>query len=356
MLTQILGDDEDDGLVVATGVEFIPPGPDRELRLMVLCTKEVILSAGPIKSPHILMLSGIGPVEHLRGHGVPAVRDLPVGYNLQDHVALPAFVFADRPDRPAADIAADSRRLADAEARLYDDGTSAVGLAQLTGFLKSRPELEYPDLQVVQFRVPLNSTGAQPNGGNLLSNLFGYAEPVTRVYDRLNERTDIVVMAPVMLQPGGAGRVALRSADPLDEPRIYADYLSRPADLEALLRGANYVLRLSDTEPMVAAGLQLQPLDLPGCGHLVWGTRDYWLCAVRTMAAPFYHASGTCKMGAADDRLSVVDPELRVKGVYGLRVVDSSVMPQIVSVNTNGASIMIGEKGSDLIKECYGKL
>lgn len=342
----------DDG--TATGVEFVW-SPSRE-RKSVFCAKEVVLSAGPIKSPQILMLSGVGPAEHLREHGVPVVRDLPVGFNLQDHMSLPAFVFTDRKRRPAEEIAAESRALLAEEAALYASNVTTVGLGQLTTFYKSRDELRFPDLQIVNFRVPCNTTNGQPNGVNLFSGLFGYAEPVTRLYDRLNSLSDIVVVAPIVLRPSGTGRVTLGSADPLADPRIHADYLSRADDVDALIRGAEFVERLSRTERMRAAGLELEPLDLPGCRGRVWGTRDYWRCAVRNIAAPFYHVVGSCRMGPADHRGSVVDPTLRVRGVCGLRVVDSSVMPRIVSVNTNAASIMIGEKGADIIKEFYGKL
>lgn len=338
----------------ATGVEFVWL-PSRG-RKSVFCAKEVVLSAGPIKSPQILMLSGVGPAQHLRDHGVRVVRDLPVGFNLQDHMSLPAFVFTDRKRRPAEEIAAESRALQDTEAGLYAANATTVGLSKLTTFYKSREELRYPDLQIIKFRVPCNTTNGLPNGVNLFSSLFGYSEPVTRLYDRLNALSDIVVMAPIVLQPSSTGRVTLRSADPLDDPKIYADYLSRADEIETLIRGVEFIVRLSETERMRGAGLELEELDLPNCRDYVWGTRGYWQCAIRNIAAPFYHVVGSCRMGSADDRRSVVDPSLRVKGVRGLRVVDSSIMPQIVSVNTNAASVMIGEKGADIIKAFYGKL
>lgn len=338
----------------AVGVEFAPSagGPPRT----VFCTAEVALCAGPVKSPQILMLSGIGPSAHLKRHGVRVHRHLPaVGRNMRDHVALPAFVFTDRKGRAANRVAEDSRELAARESALYAAGVASLGLGRLTTFYKSRDELQYPDLQVIKFRVPFNTTNAQPNGENLFANLFGFDSRVTDQYDRLNALSDVVVMAPVLLRPTSAGRVTLRSADPFADPRIAADYLSDADELDTLIRGAEFVVRLSDTRELVDAGLMLERLQLPGCEQHAWGTREYWLCAIRQVAVPFYHVVGTCRMGPVDDPTGVVDPLLKVNGVHRLRIVDSSVMPNVVSVNTNAAAIMIGEKGSDIIKECYGK-
>jgi len=148
----------------------------------------------------------------------------------------------------------------------------------------------------------------------------------------------------------------LNSNDPLDNPKIFLNYLSCEKEIETLLKGIEFVVKLSKTKSMIDAGLVLEELKLSNCANYIWDTRDYWICVIQNLAAPFYHVVGGCKMGSADDYYSVVDNKLRVKGIIGLRVVDSSIMPKIVSVNTNAASIMIGEKGSDIIKECYGKL
>lgn len=338
----------------AVGVEFSSRSTKESK--YVFCTKEVILSAGPVKSPQILMLSGIGPKEHLDSLNIPVVKDLQVGFNVQDHMSIPALVFTDRKYRPKEEIIEESTALRERHMRYYSEGIATVGLSKIMTFHKSKPELEYPDLQILKFRVPYNATNKLPNKKKLFSNMFGYAEEVTTLYDQLNLLSDIIVMVPILLKPSSTGRIMLNSTDPFDDPKIFANYLSSDEEKNALISGIEFVVQLSKTKIMTDYGLVLEELKLPNCVDYIWGTRDYWLCAIQNIAAPFYHIVGSCKMGPKDDCQSVVDPSLNVKGIIGLRVMDSSVMPKIVSVNPNAASIMIGEKGSDMIKECYGKL
>lgn len=338
----------------AIGVEFLTPS--KELR-SVYCTKEVILSAGSIKSPQILMVSGIGPKNHLNDLGIHVIEDLPVGYNLQDHMSIPSLVFTDRKGRPKEDIFKESIDLIKKETSLLEKGVSTIGLSKLMTFWKSKKELEYPDLQIIKFRVPYNATQhSSPNKKNLLSNMFGYSKEVTMLFDHLNLHSDIIVMVPIIVQPTSTGRVMLKTRDSTDDPLIYATFLSHEGEIEAMLKGIEFVEKISKTKPMIDAGLVLEEFKLPKCLQHIWGSRNYWLCVIENVAVPFYHAVGTCKMGSIDDHTAVVDPLLKVKGTTGLRVIDSSVMSKIVSVNTNAATIMIGEKGSDIIKKHYRKL
>jgi len=338
---------------VAVGVEFKCSLEDIK---SVFCTKEVVICAGSIKSPQLLMLSGIGPKEHLNDQGITTIKDLPVGYNLQDHMSLPGLVFTDRKWRPIEDIIKESNYFLKKDLNLYSQNISSLGLSNLMTFFKSNGDLEYPDVQVINFRIPYNSTNAFPNKINVFTNLFGYAKEVTDLYDELNLLSDLIVITPVVLQPLSTGRVMLNTNDPFDTPKIFLNYLSCDKEIETLLKGIEFVINLSKTKSMIDAGLVLEELKLLNCLHYIWNTRDYWICVIQNLAAPFYHAVGTCKMGSEDDCYSVVDTKLRVKGIMDLRLIDSSIMPKIISVNTNAASIMIGEKGSDIIKECYGKL
>ncbi|KAL4089584.1 hypothetical protein QTP88_024597 [Uroleucon formosanum] len=322
----------------------------------VYCTKEVVLSAGAIKSPQLLMLSGIGPKEHLNYHGIKTIKDLPVGLHLQDHMSLPVFVFTDRKCRSTEDIQNESSDLMQKELSLYSKNIPTLGLTNLMTFYKSNDDLEYPDIQLINFRIFFNSTNTLPNKINLFTNMFGYAKEVTDLYDELNLLSDLIVMTPVLIQPSSTGRVMLKSENPLDDPKIVLNYLSYSEEIETLLKAIEFVIKLSKTKSMIDAGLILEELKLPNCACYTWGTREYWICIIRYLAAPFYHVVGTCKMGPKNDYNSVVDTELRVKGISGLRLIDSSIMPQVVSVNTNAASIMIGEKGSDIIKKYYKKL
>jgi len=337
---------------VATGVEYVTPsGQTRRVR----CAREVILSAGVIMSPQILMVSGVGPREQLRKYGVDVVSDLPVGYNYQDHVSFAGLVFSDRKNRTRTAMADESEDLIRRTVNMTVHGVGTLGITNLMTFIKTAKDAEYPDVQIVQIRMPYNTTRRTYNGKSRLSNMFGYSDEVARTYDKLNAASDTILMIPINLNGRSVGRVALRSSDPRVYPKIHANHLSRADEMETLLRAINFVVELSKTEPMVNAGLVLERTKVPNCADHAWGTRAYWICAVQNIATSFYHPVGTCKMGRADDYRTVVDPALNVKGVQRLRVVDGSVMPKIVSVNPNAATVMIAEKGSDIIKRFYGK-
>jgi len=338
---------------VAVGVEF--KCSSGEIK-SVFCTNEVVLCAGPIKSPQLLMLSGIGPREHLNEHGIHVINDLPVGLNLQDHMSLPALVFTDRKCRPIENIKKESSDLLKIEMSLFSKNTTTLGLIKHMAFYKSNDDFEYADLQILNIRIPYNTTNTLPNKLHIFTNMFGYSKEVTNLYDELNLLSDIIVMTPLNLKTLSTGRIKLKSVNPLDDPKIILNYLTHEEEIETLLKGIEFIVKLSKTKNFIDAGLVLEELKLPNCADYVWDTRDYWICVIQNLAAPFFHVVGTCRMGSEHDPGSVVDTKLRVKGIIGLRLIDSSIMPKIVSANTNAAAIMIGEKGSDIIKECYGKL
>ena len=296
----------------ATGVELAGQG--------VLRAGEVILSAGAIGSPRLLQLSGIGPADHLRDLGIPVVFDQPnVGANLQDHVDL--FVIAECTGPHTYDRFAKPHlsALAALQYLLTRKGPVASSLFETGGFWYADPNARSPDIQL---HLGLGSgieagVAAMPQGGVTLNSAY--------------------------LRPRSRGTVRLASADPLAAPLIDPNYWADPHDREMSIRGlklAREIMRQDALKPYVLAE------RLPGPD--VQTDADYfnYACA---HAKTDHHPAGTCRMGA--DPHAVVDPQLRFNGIAGLRVVDASIMPSVVSSNTNAATIMIAEKAADMIRK-----
>ena len=214
----------------------------------------------------------------------------------------------------------------------------------------------------LQVTAKLNSKYADPSGDHPDVQLFfgGYlancaktgvvAEP-TDPKNPLQKRQ--ISISPVVLHPKSRGYVTLKSSNPLDPPLMYANYLSDPADMATLLDAINFTLKLGNTRVLKEGfGFELDMTPIPSCiqKHR-FGTEGYWECYARTATGPENHQAGSCRMGPSSDPVAVVDPELKVYGLKNLRVMDASIMPMVVSGNTNAPVIMIAEKGSDLIKQ-----
>jgi choline dehydrogenase len=304
----------------AVGVECRRAGA-REAE-QIRCTREVILAAGTIQSPQILQLSGVGPAALLGRHGVPVVADSPeVGENLKDHYQARTIVRLKRRLSLNDDVR-NPLKLAEMGLNwlLRNRGPLTVGAGQVGGF--ARTEHARGDRADMQFNVmPLS---------------------VDKPGEPLHDYSGFTASA-CQCRPVSRGRIAIRSADPLESPRIEPNYLAEELDRKTLTAGIR-MLREIYAQPafrdLVAAEV------LPGPQRR---SDAELLDFARSAGGTVFHPVGTCRMGS-DDR-AVVDPQLRVRGVVGLRVVDASVMPEIVSSNTNAASIMIGEKGSALVLE-----
>jgi choline dehydrogenase len=302
----------------AVAVDYVR-GKDRTPGRIAV-TGEVILSAGTMQSPQILNLSGIGDPERLRGHGIAPVAALPgVGRNLQDHVDV-AVTYRSRLPLLWSRTKGYRAALIGLRYLLRRDGLGASNSLEAGGFIRSRPELDRPDLQI-QF-IP----GAMVNHGQKGMQPF-----------------DGFSVDMIALHPESRGEVLLRSADPFAAPMIHPNHLATPGDL-ATLRAAVRIARSIGEQPALAPWRIAE--DEPGPDIADDAALDRWLC---DHAATIFHPVGTCRMGGQGDVEAVVDATLRVRGIAGLRVADASVMPTIVSGNTNAATMMIGEKAADLI-------
>ena len=305
----------------AIGVEYVWGGDTR----VAEAEREVVLCGGVINSPQLLMLSGIGDPDRLAEHGIRAAAAvLGVGRNLQDHLSVLAD-FARAGQGPfVATLRLDRVIAALARCYWFGSGPAAETPSGWTGFVKSRPEVELPDIQFL-FRAV--ATGAGP-----------YLPPFKRAF------ADGFSLRAVMLRPESRGEILLSSADPRAPVRIRQNFLSTENDKRTIRDGLKLVRRMAATPPL--SGFVARELK-PGEGVESDDALDDY---IRATAATAHHPLGTCKMGPDGDKMAVVDPELRVRGVAGLRVVDASVMPDLVGGNINAPTIMIAEKAADMIR------
>jgi choline dehydrogenase-like flavoprotein len=301
----------------AVGVEFTHEGATKQLR----ASHEVLLCAGALQSPQILMLSGIGPHKHLVANGIATVQDLPgVGQNLQDHIDIITVV-----DTAVGQgsIGISVKGVADIlsgalEWRNHRSGILTTNFAESGGFVKSQPEERTPDLQFNFVIGKLADHGRTTLFGH------GYSCHVC------------------LLRPYSRGSVTLQSKDPYAPPVIDPNFLGERDDMERLVRGFK-IMRNILHQPAFA---RLGGKESSASAKAV---NDFQIeHFIRDNADTVYHPVGTCRMGQGD--MDVVDPELKVHGIQSLRVVDASIMPRIVSGNTNAPTIMIAEKAADLIK------
>ncbi|XP_047999622.1 glucose dehydrogenase [FAD, quinone]-like [Leguminivora glycinivorella] len=318
--------------------------------VVVKAKKEIIISAGAINSPQLLMLSGIGPRKHLEDLNIDVKLDLPVGENLQDHVYIPTY-FTMPGDKDTLGL-------------LQITGAFAEFITQNTGILSDTsphkvisfynttdPKASSPDVQFHHVLVP-------PNSYNLLDiySVHGMNDDLIKKFREVNENNHILLMVLVLLRPKSKGRIILKSTDPHDYPLIYANYFQEQDDVLTIIRGfKQYSLKMGDTNTFKHIGLKQQWIEIEACKKFETDSDDFIECVARETTFSLYHPVGTVKMGPDGDASSVVDPELKVKHVTGLRVVDASIMPDITRGNTNAPTIMIAEKAADMIKAFWSK-
>lgn len=296
----------------------------------ITASREVILAAGAYHSPKLLMLSGIGPAAHLREHGISVLHDSSeVGTNLQDHYIL-TMSWRLAPTAYSYNRELSGGRLFANVLRyvLRRDGPMTIPAAQVGAFAKSDPALDRPDLQFHCLAVTGDLDAAMAGEKSKLSPWPG------------------LTLAPTVLRPESRGSVRLASSDPLAVPQITHNWLAAAEDQRLSVRAMRMARELANA-PSLAPIVDSAPWPSPDIR-----TDDELLDYARAFGNTGYHPVGTCRMGI--DQRAVLDPHLRVNGVAGLRVVDASIMPRLVSGNTNAAAIMIGEKGADLILQKAG--
>ncbi len=294
----------------AAGVEYVLDGCTETAR----AKREVVLSGGAVNSPHLLMLSGIGPPDELERAGIQPVIDLPgVGGNLQDHLFIAVAYGCTRPVS-----------LATAEAKrniikylLFKKGPLSSNVAEAGAFVKTEASLPAPDLQFH----------------------FGAAYYLNHGFTRVNGHG--FTIGPTLIRPQSRGRISIKSNNPFDPPSIEPNYLASETDMRTLVDGVKLATELAHTKALSeyrgAAVCEKLETEAEITEH------------IRSTVETIYHPVGTCKMG--NDSMAVVDAELRVRGVEGLRVVDASIMPEIVGGNPNAVVIMLAEKAADLIRK-----
>ena len=284
--------------------------------------QEVIVSAGTFNTPQVLMLSGIGPAAQLQSHGIRVLADLPVGRNLQDHVAVALSFSRQAPGPFHAELRADRMLASMLRAWFTGTGPATMLPSALYAFVKSRPDLEVPDIEFM-FRCAPQKPAMW----------FPLLRPAGE---------DAYGIRPALLHPKSRGEVTLRSADPADRVRILFNLLSDSEDMATLAEGYERARQLALSGPLAPfRGRQLAP----GLNVSTRAEVEAW---IRRTAVTVHHPAGTCRIGTGPD--AVVDPALRVHGIERLRVVDASVMPDLVSAHINACVLMIAERAADLVR------
>ena len=304
----------------ATGLEYVQGGTLHRVR----AAREVIVAAGTFNSPQLLMLSGIGPADHLRGVGINPIHDLPgVGENLQDHLCVWITWQRKSPGAFHREMRLDRMCVSMIRAYLFGTGPGTVVPGGLHAFVKIQPGLEVPDIEFMFNTVP----------------------PQTRLWLPIVRPAyrDAYSIRPTLLHPVSRGRIRLRSANPQDPMRISFNFLSAPEDLPRLREGFRRAREVGEQPAMAPyRGVEIAP------GSAAASDADID-AFIRRAALTAHHPAGTCRMGS--DSGAVLDSRLRVQGMERLRVVDASAMPDLVSAHINACVLMMAEKAADLIRE-----
>jgi len=334
-----------DGKVV-TSVSFERAGVSHQVKV----SKEVVLSAGAIDSPALLLRSGIGPGQQLKDLNIPVQLDLPgVGRNLQDHVIVPLFL---RLDEGQAEVITEKDMLDGIyQYLIHRRGPLAThSTASLVSFINTNKSSNsvYPDTE--------NHHLFFQRGNHASLELFTKGLYIQNSYIETLQGylrdSHLLCVFVLLSHPMARGELHLKSTDPKDPPILTSNYLTEPEDVATLMRGIRYIESLEQTKALRDHRAELARIPIEECDQLGdYRSEEYWRCYARYFTITCYHQSGTVKMGPSSDPEACVSPRLRVHGTENLRVADASIMPAVVSANTNAATVMIGERVAHFIRE-----
>lgn len=345
--TGVIIDDDN----VAKGITVVRESTGRNIKLFA--RREVILSAGAIGTPQILMLSGIGPADHLHSLGKPVRADLPVGDDLSDHVLPLIFVKVNRNLLKATQALAAAPVQAAQYAATRNGPFASNGLTDISIFMNSlcydnatrtlrndSPECKLPTMQIINSYLERGLVAA---AFPIFKQSTRLSDEVIKQLAAVNAKSALIIVSPIVLDPASRGNVRLASTDPLAYPAIFPNFLSDERDVDEMIRGIRILEHLMETKAYRQRDASLVRLDLKGCPPYTAGAEAYWRCYVRHLTFSVFHSTGTAALGR------VVDARLRVLGVSRLRVADLSVLRRTPLGNTAAVAIALGERLSDFL-------
>lgn len=311
------------------GVKFIR----NNVTYIAICTKEVILSAGSINTPQILMLSGIGPKEVLALHKIPVVKNLPVGKNLQEHPKFIGLIIKTNLTEHYGNMSENLRKYFYAAKPLTSTSPESIGFLKFKQSHNDTPDIEY-----------------LMNPAEIYDNITKFKYNFNKNIDEFMTKSlkeNAFVINLILLHGKSRGQITLKSNDPKDFPQINLNMLSVDEDVKIIYRAIKYFIDLLNTEPMRKMAATLLPPNTI-CGNYKSLSKKYWYCVIKQLTVPTNNLVGTTRMGLSSN-YSVVNHQLKVHGMENLRVVDAGIMPEIISGHTNAPTFVIALKTADSI-------
>lgn len=323
----------------AIGVEVTINGESKTF----YANKEVIVSGGTVNSPQLLMLSGIGPREHLLSKNISCKINLSnVGQNLQDHSYIPIPIYGDKPG-------VENPKAYQFEVIKYMYNKSGLlaqnSLSDITAFYSRDTKMTYPEFQN-------HLTIIWKNSSTVKLHVPGYKDETYNSYLKYIKQKALYLFAFHLLHPFSKGAIYLRSQNPYDKPLIKYSYFEDERDVKASVEGIKKLVKIVNAPYFKSINAFVHRVNIPQCNNFKFQSSEFWKCFLINVGVTVYHPVGTCKMGPSSET-AVVDNFLKVHGAKKLRIIDASIMPSPTSGNTQAPSIMIGEMGADMIKQEY---